>query len=332
MDSQRDDRDLVPAENQIAAPEKGPQRRRPARLLGLRRLPAGWPGSAVLVSHNQEKINLAALALAAGGIRYRISRSDNGHGWQIEVPPDNEALAQTEIAACLREHTAPPPPAAEPFTPRFRAMHLMVSGGLCLMYAASGPWQEHSSLFAAGSAQALAITHGQFFRAVTALCLHADSLHLMSNAGIALLLLYFYFHTLGNGLGLAALVASAAAANLINAFLHGAGHDSVGFSTALFASIGILSSFQFQRHRVYGRFGRWMPLMAACALLAMLGSEGKQTDFGAHLAGLLTGLAAGYVLSWQKIRRLRESLIAQGLLLFFTVMVIFACWYSALRG
>jgi len=286
------------------------------------------PGSMVFASRDRKEINLAALALAAAGIPYRICRRD---GWQIEVASDDEALAQAEIAACLRENPTPPP-VADSFTPRFRAMHLVVSGGLCLIYAASGPWREGSSLFAAGSAQAAAITHGQFFRAVTALCLHADSPHLMSNAGIALLLLYFYFHTLGNGLGLAALVASAAAANLINAFLHGAGHDSVGFSTALFASIGILSSFRFQRHRAYGRFGRWMPLMAACALLAMLGSEGKQTDFGAHLAGLLTGLAAGYALSWQKILRLRESLIAQGLLFFFTVMVIFACWYSALRG
>ena len=287
------------------------------------------PDGVVFASRNRKEINLAALALAAAGIPYRISRRDS---WQIAVASDDAVAAQTEIAACLRENAAPPPVAADSFMPRFRAMHLIVSGGLCLMYAASGPWHEHSSLFAAGSAQALAITHGQFFRAVTALCLHADSLHLMSNAGIALLLLYFYFHTLGNGLGLAALVTSAAAANLINAFLHDAGHDSVGFSTALFASIGILSSFQFQRHRVYGRFSRWMPLMVACALLAMLGSEGKQTDFGAHLAGLLTGLAVGYALSWQKIRRLRQSLVAQSVLFVFAVVVISACWHLALRG
>jgi len=290
---------------------------------------AVWPDTMVFTSRDRKETKLAALALSAADIGHRVFWR---HGWQIVVAAVDADAAEAEITACLEENESLPPPEADSFTPTFRAMHLAISGGLGLVYAISGPWQDRAPIFAAASAQARAIGDGQFFRAVTALCLHADSLHLMSNAGIALLLLYFYFHTLGNGLGLAALVTSAAAANLINAFLHDAGHDSVGFSTALFASIGILSSFQFQRHRVYGRFSRWMPLMVACALLAMLGSEGKQTDFGAHLAGLLTGLAVGYALSWQKIRRLRQSLVAQSVLFVFAVVVISACWHLALRG
>jgi len=290
---------------------------------------ATWPDMVVLTSRDRKKTDLAALALSAAGIGHRVFRRHDG--WHIVVAAANAASAEAEVAACLKENESLPPPEAETFTPTFRAMHLAVSGALCLVYAISGPWQGHSLLFAAASAQARAICDGQFFRAVTALCLHADGIHLMSNASIALLLLYFYFHTLGNGLGLFSLLASAATANLLNAFLHGDSHDSVGFSTALFAAIGILSSFQFQRHRVYGRLSWWIPLMAAGALLAMLGSEGKQTDFGAHIAGLLMGLAMGYALSWRRLLRLRKSLIAQSLFFSFTVALVAVCWWLALR-
>jgi len=291
---------------------------------------AAWQDSIVFASDDQEEINLASLALSAAGIGHRVFWR---HGWQVAVIADDAASAEAEIAACLQENQRPPPAAPDAFTPTFRAMHLVVSGGLCLVYAITGPWQDHSPIFAAASAEAQAMARGESYRAVTALCLHADSVHLMSNAGIGLIILYFYFHTLGNGLGLFALVTSAAIANLINAFLHhGGNHDSVGFSTALFACIGILSSFQFHRHRVYGRFGWWMPLMAACALLAMLGGEGKQTDFGAHLCGLLIGLATGYILTWRKILALRGSFTAQSLLFGLTVILIATCWRLALGG
>lgn len=287
-----------------------------------------WQDSVVFASRDREESDLASLALSAAGIDHRVFwRHD---GWRIVVADDDLASADAEITACLEENQAPPPAKPDSFIPIFRAMHLAVSGGLCLVYSISGSWQDQAPIFAAASAQAEAIMRGEWYRAVTALCLHADSMHLVSNAGIGLIILYFYFHTLGNGLGLFALVTSAAAANLINAFLHSDGHDSVGFSTALFACIGILSSFQFQRHRVYGRFGWWMPLMAGCALLAMLGGEGKRTDFGAHLGGLLMGLATGYALSWQKILRLRESFAAQTCLCGLAVALIAACWHLAL--
>jgi membrane associated rhomboid family serine protease len=285
--------------------------------------------SIVFASRDREETDLASLALFAAGIDHRVYWR---HGWRIVVAADDAASAEVEITACLEENETPPLAIPDLFTPTFRAMHLAVSGALCLAYAMTGPWQDGSLVFAAASAQAEAIMGGEWYRAATALCLHADSVHLISNAGIGLIILYFYFHTLGNGIGLFALVASAATANLINARLHGGGHDSVGFSTALFACIGILSSFQFQRHRVYGRFGWWMPLMAGCALLAMLGGEGKRTDFGAHLGGLLMGLAAGYVLSWRKVLPLRESLAAQSVLFGLTVAVIAVCWRLALGG
>ena len=282
--------------------------------------------SIVFSSHDREETDLASLALSAAGIGHRLFWH---HGWRIAVATDDLTRAEIEITDCLKENETPPVAPRDSFMPTFRAMHLAISGGLCLLYAMSGAWQQRSPIFAAASAKAQAIMGGELYRAVTALCLHADSRHLISNAGVSLIILYFYFHTLGNGLGLFALLASAAGANLINAFLHGGGHDSVGFSTALFACIGIMSSFQFQRHRVYGRFGWWMPLMVGCALLAMLGGEDKRTDFGAHLGGLLMGLATGYVLSWQKILRLRESFAVQSFLFALAVAVIAACWRLA---
>ncbi len=74
------------------------------------------------------------------------------------------------------------------------------------------------------------------------------------------------------------------------------GHHFVGFSTAVFAVIGMLSmvSHHHQKRRIGFHF--LMPFMAGAALLAMLGSSGERTDLGAHLFGLVSGLAIGRLL------------------------------------
>ena len=45
-----------------------------------------------------------------------------------------------------------------------------------------------------------------------------------------------------------------------------------------------------------------LPIAAGAALLAMLGTEGENTDYAAHVAGLLCGLALGLGESWRMRR------------------------------
>ena len=164
----------------------------------------------------------------------------------------------------------------------------------------SGPWREASPWFARGAVDAAAVRAGEWWRTVTALTLHADFGHLIGNVLVGGVVIHLLCKRVGYGLGWLALVLTATLANWCNVvFRGGAPHHSVGFSTAVFAAIGLLSGMR----RYHGRWAlvRWLtPIGAGIGLLAMLGAEGPRTDLGAHLFGFACGLAFG--LLWRLAR------------------------------
>ena len=74
----------------------------------------------------------------------------------------------------------------------------------------------------------------------------------------------------------------------------------------------------------------FMPVMAGLALLALLGSSGERTDLGAHLFGLLCGLAMGSMVYFPAYDKLRRSVLCQFLLATACLTVPFIAWFSAL--
>lgn len=157
------------------------------------------------------------------------------------------------------------------------------------------PWFER------GRADADRIVHGELWRAVTALTLHADVAHAVSNAAAAAIFFAMVSSLMGLGLGCALVLVAGAGGNLANAFLQGSPHVSIGASTAVFGAVGLVSGLTMaERRREPSRRRRaWLPIAAALALLGMLGSGGARVDIWAHLFGLLfgamLGIAFGYV-------------------------------------
>jgi membrane associated rhomboid family serine protease len=104
---------------------------------------------------------------------------------------------------------------------------------------------------------------------------------------------------LGPGVGLSLLLLAGAGGNVLTAAAHGAGHVSVGASTAIFGAIGILAVLRL----VIPSSARksWVVIAASVALLALLGT-GRHADLLAHLFGLLVGgglgLIAGLTIRW----------------------------------
>lgn len=148
-----------------------------------------------------------------------------------------------------------------------------------------------------GNADAEAICAGQWWRAVTALTLHADGLHLLGNLLIGGFFIDRLNRELGSGRGWALVLLAGTLGNLINALLQPANHRSVGLSTAVFGTVAILAVRSARRHRHFLR-QRWpLPLAAALALLGLLGSGGEQTDLGGHLWGFVAGLGLGWLSS-----------------------------------
>jgi membrane associated rhomboid family serine protease len=102
-------------------------------------------------------------------------------------------------------------------------------------------------------------------------------------------------HSLGWGLAWSGLLLAGALGNVLTAFIRAPDHTSIGASTAVFATVGILAAYNWSRRRAH--INRWAPLGGGVALLAFLGMQGERTDILAHItgfgAGCLFGLAFG---------------------------------------
>lgn len=267
------------------------------------------------------------------GIEHQVDRR---HG-AILVRHERSALALAELRAYREENRDWPPPEqpAPPFVRTSAWPTFFMLGGLMLVHAVTGPWQAGSLWFKAGAVSSPAILEqGEWQRLVTALTLHADQGHLIGNCVIGGAMVQLLCRTVGFGTAWLSLVLAALCGNLLNIVLRAEPHYSVGFSTAVFAAIGIFCGRQLIGGSSLLR-QLILPLGAGAGLLAMLGSGGEggshQTDLGAHLFGLLCGLSGGLVLraaGWDQQgdnRRLQNTLFAAALLL------IVLCWLLAFR-
>ena len=131
----------------------------------------------------------------------------------------------------------------------------------------------------------------EWTRAVTALFLHADSAHLMANAVFSLIFARLLSERTGTGLAFFLIIWAGAIANAASAIIRPYFVLSIGFSTALFATVGSLSGYTAWSSRPRAL----LPLAAGTAILAMLGTEGDNTDYLAHICGLFSGMAAGWL-------------------------------------
>ena len=187
------------------------------------------------------------------------------------------------------------------------------------------------SWFERGSADAQKILHGEIWRTVTALTLHADVAHALSNAFALALFLGAVSSLLGTGLGCALILLAGAGGNLANAFLHGAPHVSIGASTAVFGAVGALGGMGVvvRRTKAWSRRRAWLPFAAALALLGILGTGGGRVDIWAHFFGLLVGGVLGNLIALATPRS--PGFGIQWACGGAAVTVLIYCWTVALR-
>jgi len=182
-----------------------------------------------------------------------------------------------------------------------------------------------------GNAQAAKILDGQWWRIVTALTLHADTMHLVSNLAIGGFFVIFLCRELGSGLAWSLLLGAGALGNMVNAYVQSPEHSSIGASTTVFGAVGILAGLSLVRYRQQ-LHRRWpLPVASALALLALLGTEGKNTDLGAHLFGFLFGICLGLVTEWLLGRYGRPGRLLNFLLGLQSAVVVVAAWWAALE-
>jgi membrane associated rhomboid family serine protease len=219
-----------------------------------------------------------------------------GRTWALVVPATEYAAAVAQLERYEREN----PPRRRPAAPEplhggawlgslaYVAVMLLV-GYLAGSLALGVDWLE------AGALRAGPTRSGEPWRAVTALTLHLDVGHLLANLGFGTVFGLLAGQLLGPGVAWTTVLAAAGTANLLNAFIQPATHSSVGASTAVFATLGLLAAYSWRRRREQGdRWAyRWGPLIAGVILLGFTGAGGERTDVLAHLTGFAMGLLAG---------------------------------------
>ena len=74
-----------------------------------------------------------------------------------------------------------------------------------------------------------------------------------------------------------------------------------------------------------------MPVAAALSLLVLIGSEGKNTDVGAHFFGLLAGLLLGLATEAAVVRYGYPGHRLNFLLAVFSSLLVLTAWWYALH-
>jgi len=269
-----------------------------------------------------------SFVLHAVGIESRVAWL--GRAWVLVV-----SAAQFDAAvAQLATYEAENPPRRRPAAPEplhdgarlgsaaYAAVILWVgylAGGLALQ----SDWLEAGALIAGPTRS------GEFWRAITALTLHLDIGHLLANLGFGVVFGLLAGQLLGPGVAWATVLVAASTANLLNAFVQPASHVSVGASTAVFATLGMLAAYSWRRRRDQSdRWAyRWAPLVAGVILLGFTGAGGERTDVLAHLSGFAMGALAGLAHARFRVPR---GAVAQAVFGLLALAVLGGAWALAL--
>ena len=242
-----------------------------------------------------------ALVLTAMGMQSSIA--PEGKFMALYVAREDAVRANDELAAYDRENHEPLPE-KELFPALPRVEVAMVYWVVLLFFFAAARNEAFSfDWLGEGAVQSGLMLKGEWWRAVTALCLHASGAHLLANLVFGTVFLLLLAEVTGAGVAGLSMVAGGAVGNVLSALVQPPEHTSIGASTAIFASLGLLAALRQVRRRGYAisALRNWTPLAGGFALLAFLGLSGENTDILAHVLGFAAGIAIGWPLaSWDR--------------------------------
>src|SRR6185312_7937659 len=229
-----------------------------------------------------------SLVLISQGIESTVDFSEDS-GWGLILAPADYQPALTILEQYRVENR------------HWSWRHKISSKGAVFDWAAVG-WvlligvffwvQTHadSSFQDAGLMDAIAVSHGQWWRLFTAIFLHADAGHFALNASIGLFLLGLTMGNFGTGLGLLAAYLAGAGGNIATWLIYTEGHRSLGASGMVMGCVGLLTSQAIFTGAPPAQ--RWKYLIAGIAagimLFASLGLS-PESDVLAHFGGFVSG-------------------------------------------
>lgn len=250
------------------------------------------PSARAIPAFSKRQVMDWSLVLASQEIPATILHSDES-GWRLEVDASDHKRALEAIrlyrAENRRWHWRQPVPW---FDATFHWGAALWSALLCYVH-----WATASRIpeFRAGGAFATkAVQAGEWWRAFTAILLHADAAHLLANVTTGFVLLGLAMARYGAGLALLAAYLSGAAGNLVGFYVHAKPYVGVGASGMVMGALGLISIPHGASWSLQPRALKQIAKAAGAGVLlfVLLGAD-PASDVAAHAGGYAAGVALG---------------------------------------
>ncbi|MCU0796846.1 MAG: rhomboid family intramembrane serine protease [Akkermansiaceae bacterium] len=250
-----------------------------------------WPSLAAADEH--------ALVVLAMRMDCRVEPREEGFALEVELPRVDEVRSELEAYAQEQAEQVAPRAAREVSGAGWVPALLWAAALIFLHFqrAGSKEWVDRW----ANDGEAVWVGQ-EFWRAFTALFLHADGGHLAGNVLIGGAFCVMVGAVLGGWRGWLWILVSGSSGNLLAGWLQWRwfGEEefrSIGASTATFGALGLLVGVGLMRawrDRSYGRLKRLLvPLGVGTALISMYGAGGVNTDVVGHFSGFGCGMVLG---------------------------------------
>ncbi|MGC8765448.1 MAG: rhomboid family intramembrane serine protease [Brevinematia bacterium] len=190
------------------------------------------------------------------------------------------------------------------------------------------------SIIKLGALSVKGFRNGEWYRVITALTLHSDFLHILSNAFFGGIFAYFVLKKAGSGIGWLLILISGISGNLLSVFLQDESYVSIGSSTACFGALGILTAekiVNINKASLILKNSIFLPFASSLAFLGLFGTSAG-SDITGHFSGYISGLAIGFIynLLSKKIKSKEKFFnILSGLAAIFIIIV---SWLIAFKN
>jgi rhomboid protease GluP len=255
-----------------------------------------------------------------------VRRADgNGSGlqWSLSVPSEQLVQAR-QILAEERGEAAPPVeerPAAR--AGLYWVVGLALTTVLVWWVTEGQPGGSESVqvLLRFGASHRPRVTHGQWWRLVTAIFLHIGLRHLLANIAALLVFGAAVLRAWGVGRFYLCYLLSGVGGNVLSLALSSTAAVKAGASGAILGLLGILAALRIRSVHAPGqRLRPWHIVAMVVAFYGFVVGVGP-ADHLAHVGGLLTGAALGFVtpppgrLAWRTDRALDVTAAVLALLI-----------------
>jgi len=270
-----------------------------------------------------------SLVLASQDIAATINRTETG--WELMVDPPELERARAVLSQYQIENRVWRWRQEVPWTgAAFHWGALWWGLGLVAIYYLTMvrcPWLQ-----GAGMVDSRAVLGGQWWRLFTAVTLHENLPHLISNATTGFLLLGLAMARYGPGVAMLAAFLAGVAGNCADVMIYQDAHYSLGASGMVTGALGLITVQSFASWRKSRAAASVLPrAIAAGVLILVLIGFSPETDTVAHVGGFLAGAAFGLALGWVRPATLQRNApnIVGGIVL---GALVFATWLLAIRA